>query len=191
MTEVVRLTLVSHAMTEAMAAGRFPADEPLNDTRRRQLETMETVVGLDFTGTTRQLTGPERRARQTAQLLGLRPTTEPRLADLDCGKWRGETLESVGAEELRVWLADPDAAPHGGESIVALVARVAGWLESLKSPAGSTSRTVAVTHPAVIRAAILLALDSPPKSFWRIDIAPISPVVMHFRGNSWTLRLDH
>ncbi|MGB9225235.1 MAG: histidine phosphatase family protein [Mycobacterium sp.] len=189
MTQVVRLTLVSHAMTDAMAAGRFPADEPLNDTRRRQQEISESVkstAGLDFTGATRQLTGPERRARQTAQLLGLRPRTEPRLADLDCGKWRGETLESVAAEDLRVWLTDPEATPHGGESIVALVARVAGWLESLTR---NTARTVAVTHPAVIRAAILLAVGSPPKSFWRIDIAPISPVVMHFRGNSWTLRL--
>ena len=29
-TDVLRLTLVSHAMTDAMAAPRFPADEPLN-----------------------------------------------------------------------------------------------------------------------------------------------------------------
>jgi len=46
---------------------------------------------------------------------------------------------------------------------------------------------VAVTHPAVIRAAILLALDIPPKSFWRIDIAPVSQTVMHFRKGCWTL----
>ena len=85
-----------------------------------------------------------------------------------------------------MWLADPAAAPHGGESIIDLLGRVAGWLESLTR---NTARTVAVTHPAVIRAAILLALGAPPKSFWRIDIAPVSPVAMHYRGNSWTLRL--
>jgi broad specificity phosphatase PhoE len=50
------------------------------------------------------------------------------------------------------------------------------------------TRLVAVTHPAVIRAAILIALDAPPKSFWRIDIAPVSRTVMHFRGHAWTLR---
>jgi broad specificity phosphatase PhoE len=50
------------------------------------------------------------------------------------------------------------------------------------------SRTVAVTHPAVIRAAILTALDAPPKSFWRIDVAPVSRTVMHFRGHVWTVR---
>jgi broad specificity phosphatase PhoE len=182
-TEVVRLTLVSHAMTGAMAAGRFPADEPLNDTGRRQVEA---AAGLDICSETRQLAGPEQRARQTAQLLGLQATTEPRLADLDCGRWHGDTLEGVRPEDLAVWLTDPARAPHGGESIVNLIDRVAGWLESLTD---NTVRTVAVTHPAVIRAVILLALDVPPKSFWRIDIAPVSRTVLHFRKDSWTLRL--
>ena len=47
---------------------------------------------------------------------------EPRLADLDCGRWRGETLDSIQPEELEVWLTDPGQAPHGGESIVDLLA---------------------------------------------------------------------
>ena len=183
MTGFVRLTLVSHAMTAAMAAARFPADEPLNDIGRRQIEA---VAGLDIAGEIRRFVGPERRARQTALCLGLQATTEPRLADLDCGRWRGEKLDGIGPKELEVWLTDPAQAPHGGESVVDLLDRVAGWLESLT---GSTMRTVAVTHPAVIRAAILLVLDIPPKSFWRIDIAPVSQTVMHFRGARWTLRL--
>jgi broad specificity phosphatase PhoE len=182
-TEVVRLTLVSHAMTDAMAAGRFPADEPLNDTGRR---LVEAVAALELAGDTRQLTGPERRARQTAQLLGLQAATEPRLADLDCGRWRGEVLANIGPADLEVWLTEPARAPHGGESIADLIERVDGWLDSLTD---DTLRTVAVTHPAVIRAAILLALDTPPKSFWRMDIAPLSHTVMHFRGGRWTLRL--
>ncbi|WP_165614143.1 histidine phosphatase family protein, partial [Mycolicibacterium holsaticum] len=49
-------------------------------------------------------------------------------------------------------------------------------------------RLVAVTHPAVVRAAVLTALEAPPKSFWRIDIAPVSRTVMHYRGHAWTLR---
>ncbi|HWY00155.1 MAG TPA: histidine phosphatase family protein [Mycobacterium sp.] len=183
MTEVVRLTLVSHAMTDAMAAGRFPADEPLNDTGRR---LVEAVAALELAGDTRQLTGPERRARQTAQLLGLQAATEPRLADLDCGRWRGEVLANIGPADLEAWLTEPRHAPHGGESIADLIERVDGWLDSLTD---DTLRTVAVTHPAVIRAAILLALDTPPKSFWRMDIAPLSHTAMHFRGGRWTLRL--
>jgi broad specificity phosphatase PhoE len=187
-TEAVRLTLVSHAMTDAMAAGRIPADEPLNDTGRRQIEAVGRLV---IRSETRQLVGPERRTRQTAQLLGLQAATEPRLSDLDCGGWRGTTLGTIGAGDLEVWLSEPAQAPHGGESIVDLIERVGGWLASLTENTmdDNTSRTVAVTHPAAIRAAILLALDANPKSFWRIDIAPVSHTVMHFRGGCWTLRL--
>jgi broad specificity phosphatase PhoE len=183
MTEVTRLTLVSHAMTDAMAAGRFPADEPLNGVGHRQVKKAGRV---DITGDTRQLAGPEQRAQQTAQLLGLHAATEPRLADLDCGRWCGQTPRAVGPADLEMWLTDPARAPHGGESIVDLIQRVAGWLQSLTH---SASPTVAVTHPAVIRAVILQALDSPPKSFWRIDVAPVSRTVLHFRNGRWTLRL--
>jgi broad specificity phosphatase PhoE len=184
--KVVRLTLVSHAMTDAMAAGRFPTDEPLNAVGRRQVDTSIDLGIRSQPGEPgyTALTGPEKRTRQTAELLGLQATVEPRLADLDCGRWRGDVLGGVRSADLAVWLTDPTRAPHGGESVVDLVNRVSGWLDSLTT---SRSRTVAITHPAVIRAAILTALDAPAKSFWRIDIAPVSRTVMHFRGHAWTL----
>ena len=187
MNKVVRLTLVSHGMTVAMASGRFPTDEPLSTVGRRQVDvSIDLGIGSKpgepgYTA----LTAPEKRTRQTAELLGLRATVEPRLADLDCGRWRGDVLGGIRPADLAVWLTDPARAPHGGESVVDLVDRVAGWLDSLTA---SRSRIVAVTHPAVIRAAILTALDAPPKSFWRIDIAPVSRTIMHFRGHAWTLR---
>lgn len=180
MSEVVRLTLVSHAMTDAMAAGRFPNDEPLNSVGHRQAD-----AAMDLGAADAALTGPEKRARQTAELLGLAARIDHRLADLDCGRWRGSVLGAVLPAELAVWLTDPAQAPHGGESVVDLIARVRDWMDSLTP---IRSRLIAVTHPAVIRAAMLVALDAPPKSFWRIDIAPVSRTVMHFRGHAWTLR---
>jgi broad specificity phosphatase PhoE len=116
-------------------------------------------------------------------LLGLATSVEPRLADIDCGAWRGQPPAAIDARDLEAWLTEPDRAPHGGESIVDLVERVAGWLGSVGQ------HTVAVTHPAVIRAAILLALAAPAKSFWRVDIAPVSCTVLHSRNGRWTLRL--
>ncbi|OBH95497.1 histidine phosphatase family protein [Mycobacterium sp. E2733] len=181
MTEVLRLTLVSHATTDATAAARFPADEPLNEMGRRQAEG----VAAQFARGVRHFTAPERRAHQTADLLGLAAATDPLLADLNCGRWRGSRLEDVPPDDLTVWLADPASAPHGGESITDLTQRVGRWLNSLTQ---NVSATVAVTHPAVIRAAILLALDIPAKSFWRMDIAPVSRTALHHRGGCWTLR---
>lgn len=182
MSEVVRLALVSHAMTDAMAAGRFPTDEPLSDLGRRQLARPYDLGRIDIA-----LCGPEQRALQTAELLNLTPEIDRGLADLDHGRWRGDVLSGVQPADLAVWLTDASSAPHGGESIVDLVRRVNGWL---KSVSGNRSRIVAVTHPAVIRAAVLIALDAPPKSFWRIDVEPASVTTLHFRGQSWTLRLS-
>lgn len=180
MSEVVRLTLVSHAMTDATAAGRFPTDEPLNALGHRQTDAVVELGVIDAA-----YCGPEKRARQTAELLGLSAVVEPQLADLDFGSWRGAVLGGVPPADLAVWLTDPVRAPHGGESVVDLVDRVHRWLDGLVPVRG---RLVAVTHPAVIRAAVLVALDAPPKSFWRIDIAPLSRTVMHSRGHAWTLR---
>lgn len=179
---VVRLTLVCHGMTDAMAHRRFPADEPLNAIGRREVEAAGDLAGA----APRALAGPERRTGQTAELLGLQAEIEPRLADLDCGRWRGEALAAVAPEQLEVWLSRPGAAPHGGESITDLISRVSHWLESLTA---NPLRTVAVTHPAVIRAAIVAALDITPESFWRVDVAPAGRVAMHFRTGRWTLRL--
>jgi broad specificity phosphatase PhoE len=179
-SEVVRLTLVSHAMTDAMAAGRFPTDEPLNAQGHRQVDACVELGPTDAT-----YCAPEKRTRQTAELLGLPARVEPLLADLDCGRWRGDVLGGVRPADLAIWLTDPTRAPHGGESVVDLVARVRRWMDTLSRRRG---RLVAVTHPAVVRAAILVALDAPPKSFWRIDIAPVSRTVLHFRGHAWTLR---
>jgi broad specificity phosphatase PhoE len=179
-SEVVRLTLVSHAMTDAMSAGRFPTDEPLSSAGYRQVD-----ASIDLGVTDSAFCGPEKRTRQTAELLGLQATIDQRLADLDCGRWRGDVLAGVRPADLAIWLTDPARAPHGGESVVDLINRVGGWMETLTSRRG---RLVAVTHPAVIRAAILVALDAPAKSFWRMDIAPVSRTVMHFRGHAWTLR---
>jgi broad specificity phosphatase PhoE len=181
-TDVHRLTLVSHAMTAAMAAGRFPADEPLSDLGRRQAEA---AARRDVGGEVRHLAAPEQRARQTSELLGLTAATDSRLADLDCRGWRGQALAGIGTAELQLWLTDPAAAPHGGESILDLAERVAGWLKSLTD---NTPRTIAVTHPAVIRAVMLVVLDAPPMSFWRIDIAPVSHTVLHYRERGWVLR---
>lgn len=179
MSEVVRLTLVSHAMTDAVAVGRFPADEALNALGRRQLD------GVRIGAADTVLCGPETRTRETAEVLGAAALVDERLADLDCGQWRGLGLDGVAPDQLTRWLTEPNSCPHGGESIVQLIARVRGWLADVARTPG---RTVAVTHPAVIRAAIVSVLDAPPKSFWRMDIAPASSTALHHRGTVWTWR---
>src|SRR5688572_28926318 len=106
-------------MMDAMSAGRFPTDEPLNAVGLRQADAAVDLGMVDDA-----ICGPEKRARQTAELLGLHARIDPRLADLDHGRWRGDVLGGLEPAELAIWLTDVTTAPHGGETIVELMNRV-------------------------------------------------------------------
>lgn len=175
---VTRLTLVSHAMTGAMRAARFPLDEPVDD-------RAGAAVGTTALRADRILIGPERRAAQTAAVLGLPGTVDPALRDLDCGEWAGRPMGDLDPLELMSWMSDPDFRGHGGESVTEVIERVRQFLDTV---ADRHERIVAVTHPAIVRASILVALAAPPESFWRIDIPPCSVTTLHCRGPGWTLR---
>lgn len=176
MAGLVRLDLVSHGVTEALRAGRFPDDEPLLDTWAAEPVARPPAAALS---------GPERRAVQTAALLGVRAEVEPALRDLDAGAWRGRDLGRLPPEQVHAWLTDPAFDGHGGESVAAVLARVAEWMRAV---AAGGEPVLAVTHPAVVRAAVAHALGAPPSAFWRVDIPPGSRTRLHFRG-AWTLRL--
>jgi broad specificity phosphatase PhoE len=178
----IRLVLIAHAPTEATRQARFPDDEPL-DTHGSAAATAVTATILGRTD--QAVRGPERRCLQTAEALGLRETVAlPVLADLDVAKWRGRSLTDL-ADELPGWLADPAATPHGGEALHQLIERVAGWLDDLPE---SPARIVAVTHPAVIRAAVLHTLGAPAAAFWRIDVTPLSLTLLSRHAARWQLR---
>jgi broad specificity phosphatase PhoE len=177
------LTLICHASTHAVRNAAFPMDEPLDP----QGHAKASALAADMRRVDVAWTGPALRARQTANALGLNATIDPNLRDIDFGAWSGRSLvdiETAAPDSVAVWTTDCSAAPHGGESIIDLLHRIAPWFERVARVEG---RVVAVTHPAVIRAAIILALDAKPISFWSIDIPPLCRV--RLRGNSgrWTL----
>jgi broad specificity phosphatase PhoE len=133
------------------------------------------------------VTSPARRAMQTAEALGLGAAIEPMLRDCDYGRWTGRSFDEVQAQESRAvsdWIENPAVASHGGESLLALIARVSAWLDAQTAAPGTV---LAVTHASVIRAAIVHAIAAEARSFWRIEIAPLS--LTRFSGNNgrWTL----
>ncbi|MCU1248047.1 MAG: histidine phosphatase family protein [Edaphobacter sp.] len=178
-----RITLLSHAPTLAVRKAIFPLDEPVD---ARELEKFESISWIR-PRVHQVYAGPEQRAVQTAEALGFEPTHCEELKDLDCHAWRGKSLEKVQSadpEGVRRWLTDVDAAPHGGESIARLLERIEHWVAGQRS----SGHTLAVTHPAVIRAAVILALQAPAQSFWRIDVSPLSITDFRWNGRFWSLR---
>ncbi|MFF0542747.1 histidine phosphatase family protein [Nocardia thailandica] len=179
MRSVLRVDLIGHGLTAAMRGARFPVDEELDASARTGQS--DYLPPADA----RVVLGPELRVAQTAARFGLSGDTDDRLRDLDAGSWRGAEMGGLAQDQLFAWLTDPDFRGHGGESVTEVIERTRYWLAEV---AAAGSDTVAVTHPAVVRSAVVVALDAPPTAFWRIDVAPASVTRLHFRGQ-WTLRL--
>jgi broad specificity phosphatase PhoE len=175
---------VRHAPSEATRRSAFPLDEPLDPRGVDEARALAPRLGRFDAG----WRSPAARARLTAEALGLTTTVAAELDECDFGSWRGRTLAELHAEDpaaVAAWMEDPAAAPHGGESLLALLERVRGWLEAR---AGDGGRVVAVTHAGVVRAALVCVLDAPPLAFWRVDVAPLSRTVLHAHDGRWTVR---
>lgn len=181
----VRVMLISPAMNAALREARFAGDAPLDDAGLRQARSAAgSAPAAD-----RFLRGPSLRCTATADALGLQSEAEHALRDWEMGRWSGAPLTEVSADEperVAAWLADPSAAPHGGESLLELCGRAGGWLDSLQG--GDTGRVLGVAEPAVIRAVLVHALALPPEAFWRLDVAPLTVTELSGRSGRWNLR---
>lgn len=178
------LRLIAHASTRAMRTGTFPDDDPLD---ARGLADATALRGrwMGVAGAL-VLRSPACCARQTADALGLRADIDDALHDIDYGNWRGKRLHDLARDlpdELGAWIADPSASPHRGESFEAATRRVGTWLNAL--PPGRD--IVAITHPAIVRAAVAHVLRMDPDAATRIDIAPLSCTTFVASPHGWTL----
>jgi broad specificity phosphatase PhoE len=178
-----RLTLICHGSTDALRKAAFPDDEPLDAHGRAEA----AMLAGHLPRAQRCWTSPELRTRQTAEALQFDAVALAALRDCDYGAWKGQTFDAVLAHEpiaMEAWLRDPAAAPHGGESLLSLMDRVAQWLEAENAGSGAA---ILVTHATVVRAAIVHAINAPPESFWRIDVAPLSITRLSGREGRWNL----
>jgi broad specificity phosphatase PhoE len=178
-----RLTLICHGSTNAVRAAAFPEDEPLDDYgRTAAAKLVGSLPKVD-----QCWTSPELRTRQTAEALRLTADIQPTLRECDYGRWAGKTFAEILASEPEAansWLHDPAAAPHGGECILDLMRRVADWLAD---ESARDRKSIVVTHPTIVRAAIVQVMQAPAQSLWRVDVGPLSVTRLSGRGSRWNL----
>ena len=185
-----RLLLIVHAGTAATRAARFALDEGLDEWG--QADAAAAAGSLDARA--RLTCGRALRCRQTAAALqgGPLPAADAldgRLDDWGLGSWAGRTLAEVGTQDpagIQAWLEDPHAAPHGGESLARLLTRVGSYLTDVAQRPG---HHIAVTHAAIVRGAVVHVLGAPPAGFWRIDVVPLTRVLLTAYAGRWNLRL--
>ncbi len=177
-----RLLLIRHASTAAVRRAAFPIDEPLDDAGRDAAGGLAGRLGRGDA-----LSSPALRARETAAAAGLDATVEPLIGECDFGAWAGRTLAEVHEDDpdgTTAWMTDPHACPHGGESLAALLGRVAGWMDT---QAARDGRAIAFTHAGVVKAAVVHALGAPAMAFWRVDVAPLALTELHAHDGRWTV----
>ena len=124
----MRLHLLCVASTSSIRSASFPSNDPLDAQGRKALEAFAGALPrFDKT-----CISPDVSAVQTGEILGLHSETNPMLRDCDFGRWTGRSLADVQTTEpdaLAIWLRDPTAAPHGGESFACVVNRIQAWMD--------------------------------------------------------------
>ncbi|HET9740269.1 MAG TPA: histidine phosphatase family protein [Solirubrobacteraceae bacterium] len=164
------LILVRHGESTWNAEERLQGqlDPPLSERGREQARALTaTLNGLPDE---RVISSDLARARETAELLGLRPARfDPRWREIDVGAWAGRTAAEIDAEgdELTNWRGGPRRAPDG-EPWDAFHARVSGAIDELLADGGPW---VVICHGGCIRVAAAhltgadhLRLGSPPNA---------------------------
>jgi probable phosphoglycerate mutase len=168
--------LIRHAQSEWNAAERWQGqgDPPLSARGREQAKALATELGAQRFDAL--LSSDLRRARETAEILGaalgLPPRVEPRLRELDVGRWSGLTRSEIEARDPallgRFDAEDPDARPGGGETRREIRRRVRSAMAAIAAEHPG-ERLAVVTHLGVIRALLPGHPDLPNAGFVEVS----------------------
>lgn len=179
-----RMTLLCRGATASNRLSRLSSDEPLlgRETERaerlaRLLPAYDTVV-----------CAPEASARETAAFFSAHPSVSEPLRDAAYGRWSGRSVDEIAAEnplDLQLWLSDPTAAPHGGESFEGVRGRCISWLDGQHAAGG---HHLAVTHAIILKVVLAHVLEAPLSAIWRTDIEPLGALTLTSNGKRWALR---
>ena len=183
--------LLRHGQTPLSVDRRFAGlgDIELTETGVRQAklagERLAARGGVDVI-----VASPLRRARQTAEEVaaatGAPVEFDDDLRETDFGEWEGLTFTEAQRRwpgEVTSWLADPAAAPPGGESFAAVAVRVRAARERLM--AGHARETVlVVSHVTPIKTLLTEALLAPPAAMYRmhLDVGSLSEIDWYTDG---------
>ena len=170
-----RIVLLRHGQTDYNVAGRMQG----------HLDSVLTAVGLEQAavaapalaalGPDRMVSSDLRRAADTAEVVGaacgLPVKFDARLRETHLGRWQGRTVDEIERLDpgaIVAWRSDPEWAPPGGESRVAVVARARPVVDELDAEFGDSdgsSTVLLVAHGGLI-AGLVTGLMELPTEVW-------------------------
>jgi broad specificity phosphatase PhoE len=182
--------LLRHGQTPMSVQKRYAgrSDAPLTDVGIQQAAA--AAKRLASAGVAVIVTSPLLRAVQTAREVaaaaGAAVIADDGFRETDFGAWEGLTFAEVRKRwpaELATWLADPEVAPPGGESLTDVSARVTAALHRvLAARAGQT--VLIVSHVTPIKTLVATALLAPPAALYRmhLDVAALCEIDWYADG---------
>jgi len=182
--------LLRHGQTPMSVQKRYAgrSDVTLTDVGVQQAAAAAkrlASAGLDVI-----VTSPLLRAVQTAQevtaVTGAAVVTDDGFRETDFGAWEGLTFTEVRERwpaELAAWLADPEAAPPGGESFADVSTRVTAALHRVLADREG-QRVLVVSHVTPIKTLVAAALLAPSAALFRmhLDVAALSEINWYADG---------
>ena len=187
------ISFVRHGETALNRDGRLQGRIDL-ELSERGLDQAARVAHRFATSTISAVfSSPLLRARQTAAAIaavcGCEVEVDDRLIELDYGEWDGRPLSEMREMRATGWLTDPDFAPPGGESLVAVTARVEAFCRDRMAANG---RAVAVSHVSPIKAAVTWALGVNELATLRMQLglASITTVGMRANGSGYLVSFN-
>lgn len=186
------LYLLRHGETTLSIERRFSGlgDPELTPNGVAQGEAAAARLAGEAYGIQVIVSSPLKRARATAEIVaartGLEVVVEEGLRETDFGDWEGHTFTEIQRrwpDELAAWLADPSAAPPGGESFGKAARRVQATGDLLiERYEGKT--ILAVSHVTPIKMLLRFALLAPLSALYRmhLDLSALSLIEYYADG---------
>lgn len=189
-TTPTRLLLLRHGETPLSAEGRFSGsgESALTDTGRVQADAVASALAQQ--GIDAIVSSPLRRSRETAERVAREVAVDvefcDELTETDFGEWAGmsfsEAQKHSGAD-LDRWLADPEAAPPGGESFAAVARRVSDARDKILAQ-HRAGTVLIVSHVTPITVMVQQALLAPLQALYRmrLDTARLTEIDCYSDG---------
>lgn len=172
----MKFYIVRHGETDWNLENKIQGqtDTDLNDNGRKQAEELADRVARELSGIKKIYSSRQKRALETAQIIGRRLSVSPivyqGLEEINLGKWEGYTWRQVREEfkeEYQVWHQNRRYQVHqDGESYQQLLDRLLPALDDIVRKEGQD--VLIVTHSAVIMTLMSYVYDTPFEDMARL-----------------------